>query len=86
MNAALLSSKSNEWRTPQAFFNELDREFHFTLDPASTDENAKCAKHYTAEDNGLMQDWTGETVFCIIRSQYQGIHNVHSEAPILLSA
>lgn len=64
MNAALLSSKSNEWRTPQAFFNELDREFHFTLDPASTDENAKCAKHYTAEDNGLMQDWTGETVFC----------------------
>ena len=64
MNAALLSSKSPEWATPQAFYDELDREFHFTLDPASTHENAKCAKHYTAEENGLTQDWTGETVFC----------------------
>lgn len=64
MNAALLSNKSNEWETPQEFFNKLEAEFHFTLDPASTHENAKCAKHYTAEENGLLQDWTGETVFC----------------------
>lgn len=64
MNRALFSSTTCEWDTPQAFFDELDREFHFTLDPASTDENAKCAKHYTAEQNGLVQDWTGETVFC----------------------
>lgn len=64
MNAALLSNKGNEWETPQEFFNKLDAEFHFTLDPASTHENAKCAKHYTAEENGLLQDWTGETVFC----------------------
>lgn len=55
---------SAEWSTPQDFFDKLDAEFHFTLDPCSTDENAKCRKHFTKEQNGLAQDWTGETVFC----------------------
>ncbi|MDD3921162.1 MAG: DNA N-6-adenine-methyltransferase, partial [Eubacteriales bacterium] len=32
--------------------------------PCATPENAKCAKFYTAGDDGLKQDWTGETVFC----------------------
>lgn len=58
------SSKSNEWSTPQEFFDELDKEFHFTLDPCSTHENCKCKKHYTIEENGLEQNWGGEIVFC----------------------
>jgi len=57
------SSKSNEWATPQAFFDKLNAEFHFTLDPCSTDANAKCAKHLTKRQNGLAQDWRGERVF-----------------------
>ena len=52
------------WATPQDFFDELNKEFNFTLDPCSTHENAKCEKHYTVEDDGLSKDWTGETVFC----------------------
>lgn len=64
MNKALFSSEKVEWETPQDFFDKLNQEFNFTLDPCSTDENAKCAKHYTAEQNGLLQDWTGETVYC----------------------
>ena len=64
MNKVMYSSKSNEWETPQELFDRLDREFHFTLDPASTHENAKCAKHYTQQENGLARDWRGETVFC----------------------
>lgn len=64
MNVALLSSKSNEWETPIEFFKELDEEFHFTLDPCSTHENAKCEKHFTMEEDGLAQSWKGETVFC----------------------
>lgn len=56
-------NKSNEWETPQTLFDELDREFHFTLDPASTDENAKCLKHYTMKDDGLSKSWKGERVF-----------------------
>lgn len=64
MNDAMFSSKSNEWETPQDLFDALNKEFHFTLDPASTHENAKCKKHYTAIEDGLKQDWSGETVFC----------------------
>lgn len=60
----LMSSNSNEWCTPQYLFDELDAEFGFTLDPACTHENAKCKKHYTAEEDGLSQNWAGETVFC----------------------
>lgn len=62
--ATLFSSATDEWATPQELFDALDAEFHFTLDPCSTDQNAKCAKHYTKAQNGLAQDWTGETVWC----------------------
>lgn len=64
ISEALFSSRTEEWGTPQELFNELNEEFHFTLDPCSTDENAKCEKHYTKEQDGLKQDWTGETVYC----------------------
>jgi len=59
----LYSSKSVEWATPQEFFDQLDEEFHFTLDPCCTHENAKCEKHFTKEENGLEQDWGKEIVF-----------------------
>ena len=62
--SACLSSKSVEWATPREFFNKLDEEFNFNLDPCSTHENAKCEKHYTIEEDGLSQDWGGHRVFC----------------------
>ena len=58
------SSQTNEWATPQAFFDELNKEFNFTLDPCATDENHKCAKYYTEKDNGLLHSWDNEIVFC----------------------
>ena len=65
MNKDLMfSSRSMEWATPQDLYDVLDGEFHFTLDPCSTDENAKCKLHYTLIDNGLEQDWRGQNVFC----------------------
>lgn len=57
------SSKTPEWATPQDFFNELNKEFGFTLDPCATKDNAKCKKFYTKEDNGLSKSWRGESVF-----------------------
>lgn len=57
------SGKTSEWATPQDFFDKLNSEFRFTLDAASTHENAKCVRHYTAEDDGLLQSWEGETVW-----------------------
>ena len=57
------SSKTNEWSTPQDFFDELDKEFNFTLDPCATDGNAKCDKYFTVDDDGLIQDWSNDIVF-----------------------
>lgn len=64
MQKQLFTSDKKYWETPQALFDELDKEFHFTLDAAASDKNHKCKKYYTERDNGLMQDWGGETVFC----------------------
>lgn len=64
MNTKLMfSSAKDDWETPQDLFDELDDEFHFTLDAASSDLNAKCEKHYTIEDDGLSQSWAGNNVF-----------------------
>ena len=63
-DGAAFASDRDDWETPQALFDALDAVYHFTLDPCSTDSNAKCAKHYTAADDGLSRSWEGETVFC----------------------
>ena len=63
INKALFTSKNCEWATPKSLFEELDKEFHFTLDPCATPENAKCKCFYTVEDDGLAQNWGG-VVFC----------------------
>ena len=60
----MFSSKTNDWSTPQDFFEELNTEFQFTLDPCADKYNHKCEKYYTEEDDGLLQDWGGEIVFC----------------------
>ncbi len=59
INKGLFTSSSSEWSTPQFFFDALDREFGFTLDPSATAENAKCALFYTQEQDGLKQKWEG---------------------------
>ena len=48
------------WPTPQAFFEKLDAEFHFTLDVCALPGNATCARYFTPEQDGLRQDWGRE--------------------------
>lgn len=62
-NDLFFSSKSEEWATPQDFFEQIDKEFHFNLDACATAENAKCDKYYTKEQDGLSQEWDG-IVWC----------------------
>ena len=57
------SSATNEWETPDEFFEELDKRFKFTLDPCCTHKSAKCKKHFTLSENGLNQDWSRDVVF-----------------------
>lgn len=55
----MYSSKSDEWTTPQAFYDEINKEFHFDLDAAASHINHKCNKYFTIEDDGLTQNWGG---------------------------
>ena len=64
MNKVLFSSNSDEWSTPQEFFNSINKEFEFDLDPCATLENHKCDKYYTIEEDGLSKKWGGHRVFC----------------------
>lgn len=57
------SSKDMTWATPREWFNYLDLEFGFTLDPCATSATAKCKRYYTPEDDGLSKDWTDERVY-----------------------
>lgn len=66
VNKVLFSSKSDEWSTPRDLYEELDKEFNFTLDPCSTNDNYKCLKHFTIEDDGLSKNWGGSG-FSVIR-------------------
>lgn len=60
----MFSSATDEWYTPIDFYNELNKEFNFNLDPCATDDNHKCNKYFTKADNGLIQDWGDYRVFC----------------------
>jgi len=84
VNRGLFTSTSGEWSTPQEFYDVLDQEFHFTLDPCATAENAKCPKFYTLEGaDGLWQSWAGERVFCnppYGRKIWRWIEKAHAEA------
>ena len=64
MNTSVMfSSQTDNWATPQWLFDKLNEEFGFTLDPCASKENAKCARYFTKEDNGLIQNWGG-VIFC----------------------
>lgn len=65
ISRSLYSSAKDDWETPQDLFRALDAEFHFTLDAAANERNAKCAKYFTPEMDGLLQLWkTGGAVWC----------------------
>ena len=61
---ACFSSKTDNWATPQDFFDKLNEEFRFTLDPCADNDNHKCDFYFTREQDGLSQDWGGNVVFC----------------------
>ncbi len=58
-NDLMFSSASGEWSTPKDFFDKLDAEFHFTLDPCATKLNAKCKRFFTKREDGLKKPWRG---------------------------
>ena len=59
----MFTSTTDLWETPQAFFDQLNAEFCFSLDACALPWNAKCERYYTPEQDGLSQIWTG-VVWC----------------------
>lgn len=50
---------------PEVFDPLMERfRFRFTIDVAAAAHNARCDRFYTRADNGLLQPWTGERVWC----------------------
>jgi len=51
---------ATDWATPRALFDELHREFNFTVDVCASTWNAKLPRFFSLEQDGLTQDWSGE--------------------------
>ena len=64
MNKVHFMSSTDDWETPQWFFDKLNDEFCFNLDACASDENHKCEKYYTIDDDGIGKNWGGYRVFC----------------------
>lgn len=78
LNTAVMFGKaSDEWETPQAFFDALDAEFSFDLDVAATIQNTKCKRWFgpdrTCRDerNALTACWQlGQVKACWLNPPY----------------
>lgn len=68
VNAALFSSNTDEWATPQDVYDSLDAEFGFNLDVCATDDNHKVDRYFTQAENGLAQSWGGVESFVILHT------------------
>jgi phage N-6-adenine-methyltransferase len=55
--AVAFAHERNDRESPPGLFREIDREFGFTLDVCATPQNAKCARYFTPDTDGLAQDW-----------------------------
>jgi phage N-6-adenine-methyltransferase len=51
-------------RTPVSLFAERHTLFRFTVDAAANAENALLPRFWSREDDGLVQSWRGERVWC----------------------
>lgn len=57
INSGLLSSSTDQWATPRAFFDQWDARFRFELDVCADAQNAKCRRYFDVHDDGLAQEW-----------------------------
>lgn len=75
----MFSSRAMDWATPQAFFDQLDSEFHFTLDPCADKSNHKCDRYFTVADDGLRQPWGGRADGLLQSTVWQGYQRLGEE-------
>lgn len=59
-----VDERTDDRRTRDEYFQPWREQFGFTLDVAASAENTKCEKFFTREQDGLVQSWAGESVWC----------------------
>lgn len=64
------SSETDDWETPQDLFDQLNAEFGFDLDVCASEANAKCERYFSADADGLAQEWAG---VCWMNPPYGGV-------------
>lgn len=65
MNTELMfSSQTKNWSTPQYLFDELNKEFEFTLDACADTSNYKVRKYFNEKSDGLSQSWMHNRTWC----------------------
>lgn len=67
------SSKTDQWATPQNFFDGLNAEFGgFELDVCADKSNTKCSVYFDKNDDGLKKDWAhfGPGTLCWMNPPY----------------
>lgn len=63
------AAKTDDWATPQSFFDELNKTYRFTLDVAASQSNHKCDEWFGLDHDdelrrdGLKAQWSGN-VWC----------------------
>lgn len=61
MASVHFSSKTTEWGTPKWLFDQLNEEFHFTIDVCASHGRQMVERYWDPETDGLKQRWYGET-------------------------
>lgn len=61
INEGMMSSKRDDWETPQEFFDNINKHYGFVIDAAASAENAKTDVYFTVDDDGLVQNWNEPT-------------------------
>jgi len=62
---------TDERETPNELFDPLNNEFHFDVDVAAMQSNAKLPKYFHITENGLKQDWA--PMRCFMNPPYSDI-------------
>lgn len=64
LGSGLFTSIRPDWETPRWLFQHFDERFHFTLDVCASAANAKCARYFTVQEDGMARPWAGERCWC----------------------
>lgn len=79
----LFSHKKDNWRTPKKLFEELNKEFHFTVDAAADESNHLCANWWGPQSpipDSLQHNWKGE--ICWLNPPYSMVKEFVEKATI----